>query len=72
MMNFWTKISIKACEIKGCGPTMLDRLVAEAYSQALTHYCSTRGLLLAAFQPWAGSSLLRQPGESSLRMTPTY
>ena len=51
---------------------MLDRLVAEAYSQALTHYCSTRGLLLAAFQPWAGSSLLRQPGESSLRMTPTY
>ena len=48
---------------------MLDGLLVIAYSRARTHYCRTRGLLPAAFPPWAGASLLRQPGESSLRRT---
>ena len=50
------------------GLTVLIGLLATAYSRALTHYCRTRGLLPAAFPPWAGSSLLRQPGGLDLRL----
>ena len=52
--------------LKELGPTMLDGLPAAAYSQVLSHYCPTRGLLPAVFPPWAGSSLLRQPGDFKL------
>jgi len=51
---------------KEVGPIMLDGLPAAAYSQARTHYCATRGLLPAAFPPWAGTTLLRQPGSAGL------
>ena len=51
---------------KDLGPTILDGLPNAAYSQARSHYCPTRGLLPAAFPPWAGSSLLRQPGHPRL------
>jgi len=37
-----------------------------AYSQALSHYCPTRDLLPAAFQPWADSVLIVQPGHLEL------
>ena len=50
----------------GMGPILSDRLLTDAYSQVRSHYCATRGLLPAAFPPWAGSSLLRQPGNSRL------
>ena len=52
--------------LKGMGLTILNGLLATAYSRALSHYCRTRGLLPAAFPPWAGASLLRQPGDFSL------
>ena len=52
---------------KELGPTILTGLLKDAYSRALSHYCRTWGLLPAAFPPWAGSSLLRQPDEPSLR-----
>ena len=51
---------------KELGLTVLTGLPAAAYSRARSHYCRTRGILPAAFPPWAGSSLLRQPGDSSL------
>jgi len=51
---------------KVMGSTILAGLPAAAYSQARTHYCSTRGLLSAAFPPWTDSPLLRQPGHSEL------
>ena len=47
---------------KGLGLTVLNGLQAAAYSRALSRYCSTWGLLPAAFPPWAGTSLLRRPG----------
>ena len=47
---------------KVSGLTILDGLPTDAYSRALSHYCSTRELLPAVFPPWAGTSLLRQPG----------
>src|SRR6218665_161582 len=50
--------------VKESGPTVLVGLPGDAYSQARTHYCPTRGLLPAAFPPSAGSSLLRQPGDN--------
>ena len=50
----------------GVGPTILDRLPTTSYSQALSHYCSMRGLLPAVFPPWAGTPLLRQPGHPGL------
>ena len=40
-------------EKKESGPIILDRLLTGAYSQARSHYWSTRGLLPAAFPPWA-------------------
>ena len=46
---------------------MLTGLRCTTYSQVLSHYCPTRGLLPAAFPPWADASLLRQPGGPSLR-----
>ena len=46
---------------------MLAGLLLTAYSRARSHYCRTRGFLPAAFPPWAGSSLLRQPGGPSFR-----
>ena len=52
---------------KGLGLTVSNGLQAAAYSRALTRYCSTRGLLPAAFPPWAGTSLLRRPGRPDLR-----
>ena len=44
------------------GPTISDGLPTGAYSRVRSHYCTTRRLLPAGFPPWAGSSLLRQPG----------
>ena len=49
---------------------MLDGLLRVRYSQVLSHYCLTRALLPAGFPPWAGTSLLRQPGASALRQGP--
>jgi len=49
------------------GLTVLDGLLAGAYSRARSHYCTTRGLLPAASPPWAGATRLRQPGSPSLR-----
>lgn len=46
---------------------VLSELLAACYSLAQSHYCSTRGLLPAAFPPWADSPLLRQPGTPYLR-----
>lgn len=51
---------------KGSSPTLLDRLPTAAYSQARSHYYSTRGLLSAVFPPWTCTSLLRQPGHIEL------
>ena len=51
---------------KVMGSTILDGLIMGAYSQARTRYCSTRGLLSAAFPPWTDSPLLRQPGQPGL------
>ena len=51
---------------KGLGSTVLVGLLNVAYSQARSGYCPTRRLLPAAFPPWAGSSLLRQPGHVRL------
>ena len=48
------------------GPTVSDGLPTDAHSRVRSHYCSTRGLLPAGFPPWAGSSLLRQPGNPKL------
>ena len=48
-------------------PTVLDGLPTAAYSRARTHHYMTRGLLSAAFLPWTGASLLRQPGHLALR-----
>ena len=45
---------------------LLVGLLNVAYSQARSGYCPTRRLLPAAFPPWAGSSLLRQPGDIEL------
>ncbi len=53
-------------EKKESGPIILDRLLTGAYSHARSHYCSKRGLLPAAFPPWAFTSLLRQPGHTEL------
>ncbi len=52
---------------KELGLTLLDGLFGATYSRALSHYCWMRGLLPAAFPPWADSSFLRQPGETNLR-----
>ena len=38
------------------------RLPTRTHSRMRSHYCVTRGLLPAGFPPWAGPSLLRQPG----------
>ena len=54
---------------KGLGPTMLDRLPATTYSQTLSHYCLTGGLLPAMFPSWASATLLRQPGGPGLPRT---
>ena len=51
---------------KECGPTISDGLSTDAHSQVRSHYCATRRLLPAVFPPWAGSSLLRQPGPPGL------
>jgi len=68
-INICMKWSGRAIE-KGSGPTVLVRLPAVTYSQALSHYCPTRGILPAAFPPWAGASLIRQPGDPNLRRGP--
>ncbi len=53
---------------KGLGSILLARLTVASYSRARSHYCLTRGLLPAAFPPWAGSSLItEQPGGPGLR-----
>ena len=57
---------IRVMTLKEMGLTVLIGLLATAYSRALSCYCRTRGILPAAFQPWAGASLLRQPGDPSL------
>ena len=54
---------------KELGLAILDRLREITYSRALSHYCWMRGLLPAAFPPWADSSFLRQPGQYNLRWT---
>ena len=38
--------------------TVLSRLLITIYSQALSHYCTMRELLPAAFPPWAGTFLI--------------
>ena len=45
---------------------VLTGLSTGAYSQALSHYCPARDLWPAAFQPWAGSVLIIQPGHPTL------
>ena len=52
------------------GPTVLDRLLQTSYSWALSHYCTMRKLLPAVFPPWAGTLLLRQPGDPELPQGP--
>lgn len=42
-------------------------LPLSCHSQTLSRYRTTRGLLPAEFPPWAGSPLLRRPGEPVLR-----
>merc|ERR1007417_834 len=53
------------------GLAVLFGLHVAAYSQAQSRYCSTRGLLPAAFPPWADPSLLRNDlvGQASARTT---
>ena len=51
---------------KGLGSTILAGLRYDAYSQALSHYCLTRGLLPAVFPPWADTSLFTEPGDLRL------
>jgi len=51
---------------KDAGLTVLDRLLHSSHSRALSHYCSTRGLLAAGFPPWPGSPLFIQPGRPGL------
>ena len=52
------------------GLIVLAGLLADTYSQALSHYRITRSLLPAAFRPWAGTALIMQPGRSEfLRCT---
>ena len=51
------------------GWIILTGLSADAYSQALSHYCQARALLSAAFLPWTGSNLIMQPGR--VRLPPT-
>ncbi len=41
-------------------------LLTDAYSQMLSPYCPTRSLLPAAFQPWAGTTFIMQPGRFKL------
>ena len=65
-MNALEELTDRGKIKKDLGPTVLDGLPNAAYSQARSHYCPTRGLLPAAFPPWAGSSLLRQPGHPRL------
>ena len=48
------------------GPAVLGELLNASCSRARSHYRLTRGLLPAACPPWAGTSLLRQPGVPSL------
>ena len=60
------KVETEEEEKKGSSPPVLDGLPTDAYSRARSHYCSTRGLLPAVFPPWAGTSLLRQPGPPGL------
>ena len=49
-------------EKKDSGLTVSTGLSITAYSQASSHYRLARKLLPAAFQPWAGSLLIIQPG----------
>lgn len=42
--------------------TVLSGLPYTTYSQTLSHYCSARELLPAAFPPWAGTFLIIEPG----------
>ena len=51
---------------EGAGLTILARREAEVYSQALSHYRPTRGLLPAPCRAWAGMILIIQPGRSGL------
>ena len=66
--RFWKekKFSSIKKKKKGSGRTMLDGLANGAYSQALSHYRLARDILPAAFQPWAGSVLIMQPGRRGL------
>ena len=59
------KKKVNECEQKNPG-IILTGLSTDAYSQALSHYCPARDLWPAAFQPWAGSVLIMQPGDPRL------
>ena len=48
---------------KELGRIILPGLLTDAYSQTLSPYCLTRNFLPAAFQPWAGSIFIIQPGQ---------
>ena len=45
---------------------VLDRLNCSVYSQVLSRYWSIRGIWPAPFPTWAGSPLLRRPGDPKL------
>ena len=48
------------------GPFVLTRLSHQFHSRLLSHYYPLWGLWAAAFRPWPGSPLLRQPGYHGL------
>ncbi len=57
-----------ACNLfkKSLGLAVSLRLRCSVYSQARSHYWSTRGLWPAPSPTWAGSPLLRRPGDPEL------
>ncbi len=70
-MLFYYERCIKrqlACKLfkKSLGLAVLTRLCCSVYSQARSHYWSTRGLWPAPSPTWAGSPLLRRPGDPEL------
>ena len=48
------------------GLVLLDRLLHDPCSQALSDHCTMWEFLPAVFPPWADTLLLRQPGHLEL------
>ena len=59
-------IHLSGSSEKVAGVTVSAGLLNGAHSQARSHYCPTRGLLVAGFPPWPDSPLLRQPGSGRI------